>query len=137
MSMSKTTLQWVGGGALLIAVLVGVGIYVPKPAYFLGYEGSGSDVDGPRSEQAIELVSHQGIVGKSGPTGVKGIVRNTSGRKHGNVKVKVRFFDETGAQVGDTTARTSGLGAGREWRFEVPVVGVGVTRYEIERVTWR
>jgi hypothetical protein len=132
MGNSENALRWIGGVALTAALLVGAGIYAlgdrrPSPD-----EGGGSG-----SEKAVELVSHKGELEKGRPVQVTGIVRNTSDRRHGRVKVEVRFFDEAGSQVGDTTARTSGLGPGKEWRFEVPVVGHSVARYEIDRVIWQ
>lgn len=82
-------------------------------------------------------MSHKGELEKGRPVQVTGVVGNTSDRRHGRVKVEVRFFNEADSQVGDTTAQTSGLGPGKEWRFKVLVVGDGINHYEIDRVTWR
>jgi hypothetical protein len=68
---------------------------------------------------------------------VKGVIRNNSNRTRDRIKVEVRFFDGDGVKVGDTTAQTNSLEPGKEWRFEVPIVGDSVARYEIDRVTWQ
>lgn len=132
MGNSKNALRWIGGVALTAALLVGAGIYA------LGDRRPSPDEKAnSRSEKAVELVSHKGELEKGRPVKVIGIVRNTSNRRHGGVKVEVRFFNKADSQVGDTTAQTSGLGPGKEWRFEVPVVGDSVARYEIDRVVWQ
>lgn len=130
MGNSANAPRWIGGVALAIALLVGVGIYALDG-------GVRPDEEGTGSEQGVELVSHEGTLEDGSPAGVRGVVRNTSDRRHSRVKVEVSFYDGAGSQIGDTTAQTSGLGPGEEWRFEVPVTGDSVSRYEIDRVTWR
>jgi hypothetical protein len=118
-------------GGIALVLIVGIGLFV--------FKGNGSSLNDGADEpgQAVELMSHEGEVEDSRPVRVTGVVRNTSERRHSRVKVQVRFFDEAGSQVGDTTAQTIGLRPGKEWRFEVPVVGDSVARYEIDRVTWQ
>ena len=129
MDISDNLLRWVGGVAIATALVVVAGIYT------IGNEPSaGGSGD---SEKAVELVSHQGEVDEGRPARVTGSVRNTSRRELGRVKVEISFYDGSGAQIGDTTAQTSGLGPGKEWRFEVPVTIGNVARYEIDRVTWQ
>lgn len=132
MGNSVNDLRWIGGLALTTALLIGMVTY----ASWNGRSGVYEEGDSG-SEKAVELVSHKGELEEGRPVQVTGVVRNTSDRRHSRVKVKVRFFNEADSQVGDTTAQTSGLGPGKEWRFEIPVVGDGVARYEIDRVTWR
>lgn len=129
MDTSENLLQWVGGVAIATALVVVVGIYTIGNE--LGEGGAGE------SEKAVELVSHQGEVEEGRPARVTGIVRNTSRRKFGRVRVEISFYGESGSQIGDTTAQTSGLGPGEEWHFEVPVTTRNVARYEIDRVTWQ
>jgi hypothetical protein len=129
MDTSDNLLRWVGGVAIATALVVVAGIYT------IGSEPS-EGVAG-ESEKAVELVSHQGEVEEGRPSRVTGTVRNTSRQELGRVKVEISFYDESGAQIGETTAQTSGLGPGKEWRFEVPVPNDYVARYEIERVTWQ
>jgi hypothetical protein len=132
MGNSKNALRWTGGVALTAALLVGAGIYALGDGRLIP-----NDEGDNGSEKAVELVSHKGELEKGRPVKVTGIVRNTSDRKHGRVKVEVRFFNKADSQVGDTTAQTSGLEPGKEWRFEVPVVGDSIARYEIDRVVWQ
>lgn len=108
-----------------------MGIYLFEHSDLDSGDGTGD------SSRAVDLVSHEGIIEETRPLKVKGVVRNTSEPRHGRVKVEVRFYNESGSQVGDTTAQASGLGSGKEWSFEVPVVGDSVARYEVDRVTWR
>lgn len=131
MPVSTKALKQVVAGGAAVALVFGLGLYVFEDS------GSSSDDGAANSGQAVELVSHEGVAGETGPVKVRGVVRNTSDRKHGRVKVDVRFFNEAGSEVGDAATQTSGLGPGKEWRFEVPVVGDSVARYEIDRVTWQ
>jgi len=129
MDISDNLLRGVGGVAIATALVVVVGIYT------IGNEPS-EDVAGD-SKKAVELVSHQGKVEEGRPARVTGTVRNTSRRELGRVKIEISFYDESGTQIGDTVAQTSGFGPGKEWQFEVPVPNDYVARYEIERVTWQ
>jgi hypothetical protein len=130
MPVSAKALKQIAVAGVAVALVVGIGIYV------LGDSGS-SLGDDNESTKAIELVSHEGIAGETGPVRVKGVIRNNSNRTRGGIKVEVRFLDEAGVQVGNTTTQTSSLEPGKEWRFEVPIVGDSVARYEIDRVTWQ
>lgn len=129
MNTAKNLLKWVGGLAIATALVVVVGIYT------IGTEPS--EVEAGETEKAVELVSHRGEVEERGPARVKGTIRNTSRRKLGRVKVEISFYDETGSQIGNKAAQTSGLGPGEEWQFEVQVTTGNVARYEIDRVTWQ
>lgn len=129
MDAPQNFLQWIGGVAIATVLVIVVGIYT-----FGNEHGEGESGE---SEKAVELVSHRGEVEEGQPTRVTGIVRNTSPRKLRRVKVEISFYDESGSQIGDTTAQTSGFGPGEEWQFEVPVSTGNVARYEIDRVTWQ
>ncbi len=132
MGFLKNALRWIGGGVLL-AILIGVGLYVSGVGSFGSEEGS--SVESERED--LELVSHKGEMGEEGPVSVTGVVRNSSGREHRNVQVEISLYDEAGTQVGSTRAEINTLEPGGEWRFEAPVTQDDVARYEVERVTWR
>jgi len=129
MDIPENRLRWAGGVAIATTLVVVVGLYT------IGNEPTEGGAG--ESETAVELVSHRGEVEEGRPSRVTGTVRNTSRRELGRVKVEISFYDGSGAQIGDTTAQTSGFGPGKEWRFEVPVPNDNVARYEIERVTWQ
>jgi hypothetical protein len=130
MDALKNNPRWVVGGSLVaLVLLIAVGLYVS------GNSSAGPE-DAPESQQGVALVSHEGTIEEDGSMRVTGVVRNTSNRTHGRVKVDVSLYDETEAKIGSTSTTTTGLGAGEEWQFGVPVPQDSVARYEIDRVTW-
>lgn len=131
MDIAKTTLQWIGGTAVAIALLVGVGIYVSMDWTDTGKE------DGSKTKLAVELVSHEGTLEDGRPRSVAGVVRNISSRELGRVKVEITFYNGDETEVGNTSTQTSGLEPEGRWQFEVPVTQDSVSRYEIDRVTWQ
>lgn len=131
--LSTKSLKQIVAGGFALALIVGTAIYY---TWWNGHSGLDEEGDsGPK--KVVELASHKGELEEGRPVRVTGVIRNTSDRELGRVKIDVRFFNGSGSQVGDTTAQNSGLGAGKEWQFEVPVVGDSVVRYEIDRVTWQ
>lgn len=122
--------RWAVGGTLVaLVLLIAVGLYAS------GDSGAGPE-DAPGSQRGVALVSHEGTIGEDGSMRVTGVVRNTSNRTHGRVKVDITLYDASDAKIGSTSTTTTGLGAGEDWQFEAPVSEDSVARYEIERVTW-
>lgn len=69
--------------------------------------------------ELLSLESHEFVVedGYKGPT-VQGTVRNTGGNPVTFAEVRVRVYDDTGAQLGRYLATTGDLAAGTTWQFE-------------------
>lgn len=68
----------------------------------------------------LSLESHEFVVEDDykGPT-VQGIVRNTGENPVTFAEVRVRVYDDTGAQLGRYLATTGDLAAGAAWQFTV------------------
>lgn len=131
MNVLKNSPRWAVGGSIgAIVLLIAVGLYISS--------NSGADSeDAPGSQRGVALVSHEGTIGEDGSLRVTGVVRNTSNRTHGRVKVDITLYDQTDAKIGSTSTTTEDLGAAQEWQFEAPVSKDSVARYEIDRVTWQ
>lgn len=69
---------------------------------------------------ALSLKEHGFVVeaGYEGPT-VRGVVANTGDDPVQVVEVRVRVYDDTGAQLGRYLASTGDVDPGTTWRFEV------------------
>lgn len=72
---------------------------------------------------ALSIEEHEFVVesGYKGPT-VQGVVANTGDSAVDIVEVRVRAYDDTGAQLGRYLASTGDVAAGSAWRFEVVIL---------------
>ncbi|QLG29574.1 hypothetical protein HUG10_18350 (plasmid) [Halorarum halophilum] len=70
--------------------------------------------------EVLSLEEHEFVVesGYKGPT-VQGAVTNTGDDPVEVVEVRVRVYDDTGAQLGRYVASTGDVAPGATWRFEV------------------
>ncbi len=90
--------------------------------------------EGASSVDSLSLDSHEFVVkeGYKGPT-VQGTVSNSSEDLLSYAEVRVRVYDETGAQLGLYLDSTNDLGAKTTWRFEAILLTSAskVARYDL------
>ncbi len=86
---------------------------------------------------SLELGNHQFVVkkGYKGPT-VQGTASNTGNGLLTFAEVRVRVYDDTGAQIGRYLDTTGDLTAGATWRFEVILLASAkeIAKYDIALV---
>lgn len=86
-------------------------------------------------DSGIVLRNVEGTVGSYSIT-ISGSAFNRSGQDYSYVQLSFSLYDETDAKVGDALANTSGLDAGREWKFEALGTGAeSAASFSIDEIT--
>lgn len=80
-----------------------------------------SDDSGGKSNKKLKLINHE-FYEEEYSAGVKGEVKNISGKQLGYVGVQIKFLDGEGTRIGEGLANTTELPAGSKWAFDAPAL---------------
>ena len=103
----------------------------------LGFIGSDfSDIEGAiTGSSSLEVQNHSFCNLGYGAKGVCGTILNNSSRSFSYVQVEINLLDKSGAIVGSTLANVNNLDAGKQWKFQAPIIEPNVVSYAIKDVT--
>jgi hypothetical protein len=63
---------------------------------------------------------------------LSGTVKNTADHAYKTVELKVILYDFNGAQLGEVSANTGKLEAGRTWNFHVAIGYLNASKYTVK-----